>query len=578
MNRRELLALTAAALLVRGLLLFLRADYLDWDESLYIVEARNILAGSGLTLNGLPHIALGPFVPIATAFTTSITGFEPFVAQRLLMAIAGALLVPSVWYLLQIHAGQRIARNGAVLLVGWLALIDVAPKLGPMWRHLYAGSEPVFLALLFGGFALGEAGLRGRRLRRYAFYILAGVCLASAMLARPEALVVAGIYAVVRTLPWWRSEKAATTLTAFVISGATALVLVTPYLAYMRQHSGTWMLSGKLEPTQITSGLYQELVRDDRHMGEYLRSWWALDDSHTQLVNPYWGTTAALPFKQRVADYRRVLAAEWTPSADTKLRRLTSLGSYLAVFWVLGLPLFLPFAVLGVLWRDGEWQTRFPPFVMAGLVASVFTSLAVFALPRFFLYLVPALALWAARGVQLVSRWVPTRKLLDPDRALTAGLLLAALAVAGVQTLGVEASNLRGVGLQDRLASKRLAESLPSSEPVMTWHPRLAYWGGLDWRALPVASLDDVVHYAAARGIRVLFLSRGGYSPLVLEVPYVVITITAEVSETFRELPLTDDSHSHPSTRLEPSDPIAGFPAGRVVLRESEAADGDNAS
>jgi len=41
----------AAALLVRGLLFWLRGEYLDWDEAMYLLVARSFLEGGEPTLN-----------------------------------------------------------------------------------------------------------------------------------------------------------------------------------------------------------------------------------------------------------------------------------------------------------------------------------------------------------------------------------------------------------------------------------------------------------------------------------------------------------------------------------------------
>jgi 4-amino-4-deoxy-L-arabinose transferase-like glycosyltransferase len=135
----RLAGIIAAALLVRGLLFWLRGEYLDWDEAMYLLVARSFLEGGEPTLNGLPHTALGPFVPLASAAVSRILGLELLVVQRLLSALAGAFLILPVWYLLRDNAGQRVAWTAVPLLVAWPALIDVAPKrtcsfCSPRWR------------------------------------------------------------------------------------------------------------------------------------------------------------------------------------------------------------------------------------------------------------------------------------------------------------------------------------------------------------------------------------------------------------------------------------------------------------
>jgi hypothetical protein len=295
-ERRELAVLVAVAFVVRYGLFALRGDYLDWDEALYLLMSRSLLAGDGLSVNGLPHIALGPLVPFLTAGLSKLGGVSPLGAQRLLASLAGAALLVPVWYLFRVAADRRIARVGALLLVGWTALIDVGPRFGPMWRHVYAGSEPFYLAALFGAFALVEFGLRRRGMAGALAAVGAGALLALAYLARQEAVVIGGLYALFRSaLALQDGSRWREVLGSLAIVGAAFLIIAGPYLIHLRQVSGGWTLSGNLGPTGATAGLYQEVVRDDSKIAPYLEAWWALSPDHQRLVNPYWGVDTALP-------------------------------------------------------------------------------------------------------------------------------------------------------------------------------------------------------------------------------------------------------------------------------------------
>lgn len=565
------LCLTAAA--VRGLLFASRGDYLDWDEALYLLLSRNLIDGEGLVLNGYPHVALGPLVPLLTAGLSAVAGLDVVAAQRVLAVAAGALTIVPVWYLLRLPAGRRVAWIGASLLVGWTALIDVAPKLGPMWRHFYAGSEPFFLAFLFAALALGEMALSRAGRGRHALAALAGAGLGLAYLARPEAIVFGGLYVLLRFLPAYRRETLGRVGVTVAVAGLGFALIAGPYLAHVRQTTGSWSPSGKLEPTRIAGDLYRALARDDRQMGAYMRAWWALDESHTRTVNPYWGHDESVPVERQLAELWQVVRREWTPRDGGVVAALGRAGGLLAALWDLGLPLFWLLAIAGLVSCRRDPTACLPPFAAAGLLAALFTSLAVFALPRFFLYLVPAMALWAARGTVALARLVPRLRPSVAERALAAVAIAAGLALAGARTLSDEADQRREVGREDRLASERLAGALPHNAPVMTWHPRLAVWGGWSWRTLPVASLDATVHYAAARGVERLFLARGGYSPLQIEAPFVLVVLDPAVMEAYAAVRGRRDGHAHPAARLEPAPPVAGFATGRVVPGGSEGDD-----
>lgn len=567
--------LIAGAIVVRAIVFALRGDHLDWDEALYLLIARNIADGAGITLNGYPHTALGPFVPLATAALAALPGIDLHVAHRVLVVVLGGLLLAPVYYLIRLSAGRRLALLAALLLVGWPALVDVAPKLGPMWRHLYAGTEPIFLTLLFGSLALGELGLRDRGRWRTPLLLAAGVLVGCAYLARPEAVVVAGLYAAFRVAPGYRERPVGRVLPALAVAALGALLVAAPYLYHTRQVTGSWTPNGKLAPTRMSGDLYQSLVLHDRHMGAYLRSWWALDPGHRYLLNPYWGADPDVPDERRLAAFEAKLEEEW--DAEEGGSPILQRGwAYARALWKLSGPLLLPLALLGLFAGRRDLRRLMPPFVPAGFAASALTLAAVFALPRFFLYLIPVFALWSANGILVLGDRVGSKMKVSLAFPLGVAVALASLVMGAVGSLGQEADELRDFAADNRMAASRLAEAIPENRRVMAWHPRLAYWGGFSWRALPVAPLEATVHYALVRETFDLFLVQGMYTPLSLTAPYVLIRIDPELAPEFQRAAGPDPAarHRHPPTELVPVEPVADFPTGIVRSRPPDDLDG----
>ncbi|MDP3773521.1 MAG: hypothetical protein Q8Q85_04575 [Gemmatimonadales bacterium] len=105
-RHRQLLWVFAGALLVRLVLLVARSDYVVHDEGYYLLIARNLAAGHGFSLNGLPHVALSPHQPLLVAGLT-LAGMPLLWASRLLAAVAGALLVVPVAFLARWWYGER---------------------------------------------------------------------------------------------------------------------------------------------------------------------------------------------------------------------------------------------------------------------------------------------------------------------------------------------------------------------------------------------------------------------------------------------------------------------------------------
>lgn len=113
-------ALVAAA---RLFLLSQRGDYLGYDESYYILLARNIFSGHGYTLNGLPHASFPPLTPLCIGLFSLLFGNAVF-ASRFISAVAGALLILPVFALARELAGDRAARVSALIVALMPSLND----------------------------------------------------------------------------------------------------------------------------------------------------------------------------------------------------------------------------------------------------------------------------------------------------------------------------------------------------------------------------------------------------------------------------------------------------------------------
>src|SRR5215212_8635078 len=109
-TRRSLVFLVSGALFLRLALLWLRGDYIVFDEGYYLLLARSLRAGQGFTLNGLPHVALSPLQPLVVA-GLSFLGIPDLWASRLLAALCGAALVIPVAVL----AYRWFGRRGAII-------------------------------------------------------------------------------------------------------------------------------------------------------------------------------------------------------------------------------------------------------------------------------------------------------------------------------------------------------------------------------------------------------------------------------------------------------------------------------
>ena len=566
-----LAAAVAAALIVRGTLLWLRGNYLDYDEGMYLLLARSIGQGEGLTLNGLPHLALGPFVPAATAAIAGLFGLSLLVAQRLLSALAGALLLIPVWHLLRRTAGSRIAWIAVSLLAVWPTLVDVAPKSGPMWFHMYVGTEPTYLFFLFASVAIAEAAIARRGVPALVLAALAGTLLAIAYLTRAEAVLFFGMYVVVRGVQLARRGGGdRRNVVALALVAAGFLIVAAPHLAYLRRASGSWIISGQPDVMRPTAETLQDTFRDDRYLTNYVRTWYRLDAGHSYLLNPYWGTPDEVSRATQVEQFA-VLAALETPTARALPARMANrLWNYAYMLWTLCGALFVPLVVVGIVTARRREQSA---FVVAGLAASLATGFYLAVLPRFFLYLVPAFALWAAYGIDTLAGRVAEHRV-AVTRFSVIALVALSLAIVGRRAGGDVARYLTLSADADREAAEALAAALPEVGPVMHWQPGLAYWAGWEWRTMPVASLNTVAHYGVNRGIKHVLLTTIGYLQVRGNLTHMLVILDEGLEEKLRSLEIGDyGRHTDPATRLETAPPVAGY-ATRLLKWDDGETDG----
>ncbi|UCC82050.1 MAG: hypothetical protein JSW46_13725 [Gemmatimonadota bacterium] len=561
-----------AAFALRAVLLWLRGDFLDYDESMYLLIARSMLEGDGVTLNGLPHTALGPFVPAATATLARLTGTALLTSQRILTALCGALALIPIWYLLRLYARDQVVWIAVSLLAVWPALIDVAPKYGVMWHDMYAGTEPTFLLLLFASLAAGEAALRRRGWLGLALAALAGASLALAYTTRAEAIVFAGLYFVIRVLQSIRAGVADRRRLALAVMALLGFfVFASPQLAYLHRATGEWMLSGQPAVMRPAAEALQESFRfRDREAAlSFLRTWYWLDEGHTYLLNPYFGTPEGVSRAGQKREYAEFAAAEAPTQRRLPARVANRLKNYGLALWAVCGLLFLPFALLGII---RERRRLIPPFVAAAFAASVLTSVYLAALPRFFLYLAPAFALWAAHGVVGLGEYL--RRFGD-GRRFTPHIQVALIVVAALSVLrvagGAGARYLESVAGEDREVAESLAGALPEGDPVMHWHPKFAFWGGWEWRTMPLAPLDDIAHYAATLEVRHVLLARGGYTPVRAELEYLYVALDPDLLAVLLASGAADSvAHEHPAMDLRPALLTGGQETAALILDDGQ--------
>jgi hypothetical protein len=312
-----------------------------------------------------------------------------------------------------------------------------------------------------------------------------------------------------------------------------------------------------------TAETMQDTFRDEAYLDSYVRTWYRLYSGHSYLLNPYWGTADRVSREVQVAQFGWVAESD-TPRARSWAGRVSNrLANYGYMLGTLSGPLFAPLVLAGML---AARRRQLPVFVTVGFAASLLTGPYLVVLPRLFLYLVPALALWAAYGVDwLAGRTGGTR--FDPRRAMIGALLAVSLLMVGRRLTREPVLSLRFAADEDRTAAETLSAALPDADLVMHWHPRFASWADWEWRTLPVANLDAVAHYASVVGVRYLLPTLVGLAPIRAGETHLLIVLDRELQDTLGSItPDERGRHTHPRMLLEPVAPVAGYPTGVLSL------------
>lgn len=454
-----------------------------WDEADLLLLASNLVKGAGYTIFGAPETTWPPGAPLLAALGL-LLGVPVDRALTLWHVLAGAAACALLFGLASDVAGDW--RVGA--LAGLLAA--VLPALAVMPLYWGSDSEMVFLAFILAGLWASWRLLRGARWPAGA---AGGLAFGAAYLVRPEGMIYWLVILVLALIVTLRRRSGWSGLAAFVLAFLAAAL---PYMLYLRQVSGFWLLSGK---SSLTVTLGAAITDLGSALGNDVAT--VLDSSGREIL---W-----LSPERFKASYLDVVRAD--PALAS--RRLA--GNGLAVFQtmldpLLG-PVLLALAALGLFgrpWsRERALQETFWLATLLPLMVVPFFHVQA----RLLTPMVPAFLVWASRGVLAVAGWAHETAAPWPrlrplvNAALMAGL--AALLLGGVwQQCSASLAGQASLFPSHQQIGTWLAAASQPGEPIMTRNSEIALYAGRPLVALPNASWQEIVAYGAAHGARYLAL------------------------------------------------------------------------
>lgn len=487
-----------------------------WDEADYLILAQNLLQGRGYQVFGVPDLVWPPGAPGLAALWLA-PGLPVDTALPLWHVVAGALACALLFGLSREVTGSE----SIAAIAGMLAAASPALAVWPLyWGSL---TESPFLALLLAGLWATWRLLHGGTWRAG---LAAGLAFGASYLVRTEGLFWWGAFLLILAgrAVWKRQGWLA--LATFL---ASFMLVATPYVLYLYQHTGRVMLSGKtgivvlLSPQVIErGGLGQDYAATLDSRGEEIL--WL---SPEQFEYSWLDSVRADPVAAL-----RLLRANVTLAVQALVDPL--LGRLLLGLAALGL--------MGEAWDRRRWAgMAFWLAALAPLGVLFISKVEV----RYLVPLVPVVLVWAAQGMTFLFGWARVtvanirsgQDTRDPvlggqasavqrpwsvgpegtgtglsrahphSRAWTA---FAVALLAGVLVLGLAA--------QWRVASRGQASMTPShedagrwlaansapGEAVMSRNTEVGLYADRPLIAFPNASWEEVLAYGRARGMRYL--------------------------------------------------------------------------
>ncbi len=470
------------------------------DGVAYVSLGRNLIAGNfqeGLSTYWPPLYPL--LVGLSSFFFR-----EPEFAGRFVSVLAGSLLVLPAYRLIYNWYGQRVALIGA-------GIISLHPVL--IYYSTVLLTESTYTLLLTCGVLAGWTALSGRRSRSF---LLAGTTFGACYLLKPEA---AGflLLLLVPTLLRRFTDKTVSFKTAArnaVLLCAGFLLVSAPYLLYLRQQTGVWMLSGKVA---------EHLWQGSRYAGEYLTA-----------------TRAPL-----------------IPDATTFFVQLTkALRSEYEIFNLIFPPFFVLLAGLGLFRKRWTGRRAWQELYLFSFVAAALAGYAM-TLPniRFIATLLPLLICWLSKGIFEFAEWAAetlarakgTRKFLPTAKKVIVPLVITGL-LATLFPLFIYL--LRGDKWDDYHGQRRAAawikEHAASHAPVIM-------------STVPVASF-----YAGGRHV---VLTDEEYAALIARARHERVNYLVVNERNFKFMRLgflLDENKVHPGLRLVHT--ITEAPGHRILI------------
>ena len=489
---KPLLLIVLLAIVLRVCWIVRQTAVIENEGAEYAQIAQNLVAGKGYVgLWNVPEVMFPPLYPILiAAFSLATRDFD--LAARLVSLTIGTCLVLPVFFIALRMYGRRVAFISA-------SMIAFHPLLIALSGSVY--SEVVFLTVLMGGVYWGTESLRLEKATKVRNSILCGMCLGLAYLTRPEGIALPVLVCVAIILVALFEQKGPKTAAVACLLVLTSFAVVaTPYVAFLSYHTGRFRVEGK---SDIVFSITQRMNSGMNYLEATHGISRDLTDEGPGLKEGVFLTGTSHPESLRDS-IRYALEA-------TK-RNISPLYNTVFNGRPFGSPILIGLVIVG-LFREAWSRQRLiqEGFLLLVLCFFVALVLQVHGLQfRYAFPVLPFLILWAAKGMEELSKWVKTTtisagfgslggaKRIENAVRWALGIAVLALAVAGTRDVGeFEQANPRHLSVKQ--AGLWLRGYAPGPKRIMDLGAVIPYYASGSLVDLPYTDSATALRYVARK-------------------------------------------------------------------------------
>lgn len=478
-----------------------------WDEAAYLAIARNLLAGNGYReLVGAVDLQQPPMVAILAMIGLALRLPLAWAASGPAHLLLGSLVVLPMYGLGREIYGPRVG-----LMAALLGAIYPALAVSPLYWSTMT-EPPYVLFILAGLYATlrcaqslgGPASASGRPL---GWAALMGGAFGLGYLVRPESLVYLAMMLVYLGIVWFASGRhhLSKALASAGIAVAITVLLALPYVLYLHRATGLWLASGKQGVSMDISWAY---ANNSQAMHDKAAA--SLDPSDKEIL---WVSPEG--FQKTLTGWIAENPRRFAVLVRTNIRNTWHALFHEDLFtpWVVAL---MALGLFGQAWTRPRLRRELILLLALVPLAGLWVF---FVLSRFLAVDVAIGLIWAAAGLEQLSRWAgDTGKNLLTKAGTTRPAsgrrvsidLLRVLPVAGTVTLlltgciGVATNQLPRQPFFRVETARWLSKHVAAGSPVMTRNTETTLYAGLPMVAFPNAAWPQVKAYGQARGARYL--------------------------------------------------------------------------